>query len=488
MADYQMSSPTDICDIPQNYMEPILFGAACARGTRARLSTEYLHHEQDADGVTVTARDRVSGETFRIRAKYLIGADGGNSMVAEHEGLPYEGQMGVAGSMNIVFKADLSRYVAHRPGVLYWVMQPGSDVGGIGMGLVRMVRPWDEWLIVWGYDIEQGVPEVDDDFAVSVVHNLVGDDTLDVEIQQTSVWTVNNCYATTISKGRVFCVGDAIHRHPPSNGLGSNTSMQDSYNLAWKLAMVLEGHAGEGLLESYQDERAPVAKQIVTRANQSIEEFGPIFEALGLTDTNDPDEMRANMEARKGDTPEASRQREALREAIRFKNYEFNCHGVEMNHRYTSSAIVPDGTPVPEWRRDRELYYQACSRPGARIPHVWVQRGTERLSTLDLVGQGRFTVVTGIGGEDWVEAARAIADETGIPVEAVTIGPGRDVIDVYGEWASVREVSDGGCLLVRPDQHVAFRQKLAAADAASAKEALMGALDSILSREALTDS
>ena len=99
-----------------------------------------------------------------------------------------------------------------------------------------------------------------------------------------------------MSKGKVFCAGDATHRHPPSNGLGSNTSIQDGFNLAWKLAYVLKGKAGEDLLQTYSNERAPIAKQIVTRANQSIGEFGPIFESLGLTNTQDPVKMKENME------------------------------------------------------------------------------------------------------------------------------------------------------------------------------------------------
>ena len=107
---------------------------------RVRFDTEYLALEQDADGVTATVRDRLNGETYQIRAKYLIGADGGRSKVAEDIGLPMVGRMDIAGSMNIIFEADLSRYVAHRPSVLYWVLQPGSNIGGIGMGLVRMVR------------------------------------------------------------------------------------------------------------------------------------------------------------------------------------------------------------------------------------------------------------------------------------------------------------------------------------------------------------
>src|ERR671920_379180 len=216
-----------------------------------RFDSEYLALEQDVDGVIATVQDRLAGETYQIRAKYLIGADGGRSKIAEDIRLPMEGRMGVAGSMNIVFEADLSRYVAHRPSVLYWVLQPGADIGGIGLGLVRMVQPWDEWLIVWGYDINDPPPEVDDEMATRIVHELVGDDTVPVTIRSTSLWGNNKMYATRYRTGRVFCMGDAVHRHPPSNGLGSNTSIQDAYNLAWKLAYVLRGTAGEALLDSY---------------------------------------------------------------------------------------------------------------------------------------------------------------------------------------------------------------------------------------------
>src|ERR1700739_3074720 len=151
-ADYQQASPCLICDIPQTYLEPILVKNATARGTQTRFSTEYLSHTQDEAGVTTTVRDRLTGQVYNIRSKYLIGADGARSLVAEHIGLPFEGQMDIAGSMNITFKADISHYLPSRPSILYWVIQPGSNVGGIGAGLVRMIRPWREWLIVWGYD------------------------------------------------------------------------------------------------------------------------------------------------------------------------------------------------------------------------------------------------------------------------------------------------------------------------------------------------
>ena len=465
-AEHYLSSPCHMNDLPQTYMEPLLFKTACSRGTQARMSVEYVSHVQDKDGVTATCRDRLTGQNFTVRAKYLVGADGGNSLVAENEKLPFEGKMGVGGSMNILFRADLSKYVAHRPSVLYWVMQPGADVGGIGMGLVRMVRPWNEWLIVWGYDINQPPPEVDAKFATTVARQLIGDPTIDIELISANTWTVNNMFATRMQEGRVFIMGDAAHRHPPSNGLGSNTSIQDSFNLAWKLAAVLKGHATPKLLDSYSEERAPVARQIVTRANKSIAEFGPIFEALGMDGGVDHEKIQRNMDARCDTGEKAEKQREALRQAIAFKKYEFDCHGVEMNQRYNSVAVVPEkGTP-PGDGIDMELHYVPTTFPGARIPHVWVfDKYGREVSTLDITGRGAFTLVTGIGGEAWVAAAQKLSKQLGMEIRTRVIGPRRDYEDHVGDWARAREISDSGCLLVRPDHHVAWRAHKASANA-----------------------
>jgi 2,4-dichlorophenol 6-monooxygenase len=480
-ADYTLASPSEHCDLPQTLLEPILIGHAAARGSHIRFDTEYLGLHEHDDGVTVHVRDRVAGNTYTIEAKYVIGADGGRSKIADDIGLPFEGQMDVAGSMNIVFHADLSAKVEHRPSVLYWVLQPGSDIGGIGMGLVRMVRPWDEWLVVWGYDIDEPPPQLDDDAAIQIVHNLIGDDTVPVTIRSTSLWGNNKMYATRYRHSRVFCMGDAVHRHPPSNGLGSNTSVQDAYNLAWKLAFVLRGDAGEGLLDSYDEERAPVGKQIVLRANKSIEEFGPIFEALGFTDTSDPRVMNERMRARADDTPEAARQREQLRRALELKDYEFNAHGVELGQRYESCAVVSDATPEPPYTRDPELYYHPTTWPGARLPHCWLGAQGHKVSTHDIAGKGRFTLLTGISGQRWADAARRVSEQLGIQIAAHVIGPGREYTDVYDDWARLREVAEDGCVLIRPDAHVAWRAATMVDDPASE---LLSTLESVLDRAA----
>jgi 2,4-dichlorophenol 6-monooxygenase len=478
-ADYQLASPCLTVDIPQTYLEPILVRNATVRGTQARFSTEYLSHTQDADGVDVRVLDRLTGSEYTIRARYLIGADGARSKVAADIGLPYQGRMDIAGSMNITFKADIAPYVGHRPSVLYWVVQPGSNVGGIGAGLVRMVRPWNEWLIVWGYDIDDEPPTVDEAAAKQIVRNLLGMPELEVEITGTSLWGNNEMYATHLQQGRVFCAGDAIHRHPPSNGLGSNTSVQDSYNLAWKLAAVLRGQAAPSLLDTYSAERAPVAERIVKRANKSSREFVDIFVALGVTEAKNEAEMIEQIEERKANTPEGAAKRAALVTAMELKNYEFNAHGVELGQFYRSSAIVSDGSPAPESTRDADLYYQASTVPGSHLPHAWVGDNRRRIAMMDLAPYSRFTLITGIAGEAWAAAADKVAQELGVPLSTVVIGPGREVTDLYYDWAKVREVEEAGALLVRPDKHIAWRSGSLPADPV---RTLHDALASVLGR------
>ncbi len=178
------------------------------------------------------------------------------------------------------------------------------------------------------------------------------------------------------------------------------------------------------------------------RANQSIEDTARIFDALGLLST---EEMVAHVAARKEATPEAEKRRTALREAIAFKDYEFNCHGVELDQRYESTAVVPDGSPREAPTRDAELYHHPSSRPGAKIPHAWLTTDHRRqVSTLDVVGHGRFTVVTGIGGDDWTAAARRAGAALGFTVPVVVIGPGQAHDDLYGDWARLRGTSAGG--------------------------------------------
>jgi 2,4-dichlorophenol 6-monooxygenase len=214
----------------------------------------------------------------------------------------------------------------------------------------------------------------------------------------------------------------------------------------------------------------------VLRANKSIEEFGAILAALGLTDTEDPAVMQRHMAQRMAATPAGREQREALRRALELKNYEFNAHGVELGQRYASSAVLPDGTPEPEYTRDPELYYHPTTWPGARLPHVWLGRDGHKVSTHDLAGKGSFCLLTGIAGQAWADAAVKVAEKLRIPLAAHVIGPGREHTDLYDDWAQAREVAEDGCVLIRPDAHVAWRSAGPVTDPAATLERVLNSL------------
>ena len=478
IGDYLQQSPCTMLDIPQTFMEPVLIHHAAARGASLAMNTEYLSHVQDADGVTVSLRDRLSGRAYAVRAKYVVGADGARSRIVEDLGLPLEGHLARAGTHYTLFRADLSRFVAHRPSILYWIVSPDAAFGEIGQGLLRTIRPWDQWIAGWGFDKDAGEPQYSDDELVRRIRILIGDDTVPVGIESRMIWYVNQQYAPVYSKGRVFCAGDAVHRHPPSSGLGSNTCIQDAFNLAWKLAYVVKGWAGPGLLDSYTLERAPVGRQVVLRANQSRLDYAPLNAAF--RDLDSPDPVRDGLRRLADPGPEGVARRAALADALALKNTEFNALGTETNQRCVSAAVIPDPDAGEEtFARDPGLHAQATTRPGAKLPHAWLV-GTDgrRVSTLDLVGRGLCSVVTGLAGRAWVEAAAALGDPG---LRTVTIGaPG--ALDAYCDWHRLRGTDEGGALLVRPDGVVAWRHRAAPAGVDDARRRLKAALDAVLDR------
>ncbi len=480
IGDYLQASPCPMLDLPQTFMEPLLLKHAAARGASLAMNTEYLSHRQDADGVTVTLRDRLAGREYAVRARYLVGADGAKSKIVEDIGLPLEGHQARAGTQYILFRADLSRFVAHRPSILYWIVTSHASFGEIGQGLLRAIRPWNEWIAGWGFDLAAGEPRHDDETLVRRIRILIGDETVPIEITRRMTWYVNQQVATHYSKGRVFCAGDAVHRHPPSSGLGSNTCLQDAFNLAWKLAYVVRGYAGPKLLESYSLERQPVGAQVVARANQSRLDYGPLNACL--RDMQAPNPVEAGLAELSSPGPAGVARRAALADALQLKNTEFNALGVESNQRCVSEAVIPDPDDAPEqWRRDPTLYAQPTTRPGAKIPHAWlVGPDGHRISTLDLVGKGAFTLLTGLSGTAWTDAVGTLD----LPfLRCVVVGaPG--ALDVYASWYRMREIDEAGALLVRPDGVIAWRSRAGVHDAGQARQRLLEALRRVLDRAA----
>lgn len=288
-----------------------------------------------------------------------------------------------------------------------------------------------------------------------------------------------------------FCLGDAVHRHPPLNGLGSNTCIQDAFNLAWKLAYVCKGLASPSLLSTYSSERQPVGHSIITRANQALRDHFHIWDALGMLPT-DLSERKQILEALKSATPQGSNRRRALRATIKHTSHEFNGLGIEMNQHYEGQGIymADEAHPYEQFGRaveDKILYHEPSTYPGSRLPHAWLNKATpeEPISTIDLAGHGSFILLTGIGGGAWKEAAATVAEKLNIPIQACSIGFRQDWEDVYFEWENIRGVEESGAVLVRPDRFVAWRAPETLQDSEACEGKLLMVMRSILGFEGL---
>jgi 2,4-dichlorophenol 6-monooxygenase len=470
-------SPGKGCDLPQDRFEPILIDEAMSRGVVTRFSTTFVGLEQDADGVTTTLEDRVTGAKFTVRSRYVIGADGGQSPVAQAIGLPMTGESGIAPALNVRFRADLSKYFEDRPGSIFWILQPGRE-GRIGNAMLRMVRPWNEWVIGFVH-LGEAVADLSPEEIVREVRAIIQDDDVDIEVTGVYAWRINHVIADEYSSGRVFCAGDAVHRHPPMNGLGGNTCIQDAFNLAWKLAAVLRWNAGPELLATFDTERRPIGKHVVDRALAGWHQNPDVVRSLGIDPAASPIERERQFNLLFEQSEVGDARRVAFEKAKQSKVMSYHAHGTEMNQVYVSSAVLDEGLAPVVYARDPELYYQPSSRPGSRVPHAWVQHHGKTVSTLDLCGPEQFTLLTRVRGQEWIDAAQVAAERLGVPLRAFRIGAGAEVSDLYGDFGRNSEIGETGCLLVRPDQFVAWRQESAPADP---YDTLVDAINSCLSR------
>jgi 2-polyprenyl-6-methoxyphenol hydroxylase-like FAD-dependent oxidoreductase len=442
-------SPTGRMFIDQDALEPILRARAEELGARLRYRTECTALAQDADGVTATLTDLDDGSASLVRARYVVAADGNRSPVRQRLGIGLRGHGVLSDSITIYFRAeeDLTPLLAGRnQGVLY-VTNPMlrgffrlDRSGNAGFLVVNLIGDTARPEIVAAYpaapwaNVAAGITEAK---ALELLRAAIGVPGMALTIKDIATWRATADIADSYGDGRIFLAGDAAHVVPPNGGFGGNTGVHDAHNLAWKLAAVLGGTAGPGLLATYEDERRPVGEFTVEQSySRYVTRVAPYLGTGGIQPVLDDLYL-------------------------------------ELGYRYASAAIVaePGDDAAPVHPRD------GGGRPGTRAPHAWVQCDGRRISTLDLFGR-EFTLLAGPRGGPWREAARVASASLGVIVDVY-----QQDADLSGELTAAYGLTPEGATLVRPDGYIAWRSP--GAHPAS-PDILTGVLQAVLGRARLS--
>jgi 2-polyprenyl-6-methoxyphenol hydroxylase-like FAD-dependent oxidoreductase len=422
--------------VPQPVLEEVLRAAVADSPLAAMVTGWKVETVQASEAGYAAVVTDASGAERTINAEYVIGADGATSAVRRNLGIRLEGGSATLSNISILFRSEgLASAVALDPAVQYWVV--GADTSGM-VGPMDLDGTW--WAIIQGVNPEE---TVDTAKAGGMVRSLVGAD-VDIEVLATDPWTARMLLAPEYRRGAVFLMGDAAHLNPPWGGHGFNTCVGDAANLAWKLAAVLKGWAGANLLDSYEAERRPVAARTISDAAANGKALAYHFADPALL----------------ADGPAGAAAREAAHEALAVKQSEFDSLGLVLGYAYGDSpAVVPDGSPAPA---EDPIVYIPSASPGALLPHAWL---AESVSVYDLLGQGYTLLVdadalAGRSAEDIFAAVVEAGKRKGTPVVITAVGPfddGTPPSELWGAYA----------VLVRPDQHVAWRGSSSEAAAAA---------------------
>ncbi len=463
---YAADSPCRATNLPLMQLEPLLRAMAESRKPgELRFHHELLAFAQDSGGVTATVRDHARGAEYRVRAQYLVAADGGKT-VGRALGVEMQGPRRLRRMINTFFSADLSSWIDDDGALIHYILSPdGTGVWSAG-GLVKSgPTRWDRHSESWVLfrEVSADDPDaLDETTLLPRLRELLRIPDLDARIHKVALWDIEGVVAKSYRAGRVFLAGDAAHRHPPVSALGLNTAFGDAHNLAWKLALVLSGKVPDRFLDTYEPERQPVGARVAEWALNGFRTRSILDAAIGLI-TGDREANRRAFEALLADTPDGATRRAIFAEALRIQRIGPQAHDMEIGYTYEKGALVSDGTPPPT-RDPMAGDYRPCARPGSRLPHAWVENGGERLSTHDLVGIDKFLL---IGGDVWRSAAAEATSTLGVQVDFAPLRVPRGLLGVL----------DDGAVLVRPDAHIGWRCPRAARDPATA---LVDALRALL--------
>jgi 2-polyprenyl-6-methoxyphenol hydroxylase-like FAD-dependent oxidoreductase len=495
-------SPIHAVQYPQHRLEPLLWkwieqqpAITFCRPYRCVAMTT------DADGARAEVVHQATGEKTVVRAEYAVACDGASSPVRRALGIAMPGAI-LQHMIGVHFVADLSRWVQHRKSILYWILN--RDLMGV------LIAHWlpSEWVLFTPYfPPQQHISDFTHAVCRRLIERAVGTrDLPDLQIQRVGSWVMSAKLAEHFRLERVFLAGDAAHCFPPTGGLGLNTGVQDAHNLAWKLAAVLLGKAGPRLLDTYEAERRPVARDNLEHSVQNYENMNALNQVADL-DVRHLRRLEALQASRIFRWLPVSWQRGLVAAALRFalrrlevldrdgehgdrlrarfrallpgQMPHFRYLGLDLGFAYRAGAVISESSPKPE-AAEPVMDYLPTTWPGARLPHLWILKSGSRCALHDVLDPAVYTLLTHSPGKDiWRQAAERIGRGNCMSVKCWSIGPPgeADLIDEQAVWPQLSEIEASGAVLVRPDGHVAWRCRHAPEDPAAILASLLRQLE-----------
>lgn len=410
---------------PQNMFDPVLQKFARNQPSiDLRYGHRFVSFSESADGVTAEIDNLATQQRLQVRAKYLVGCDGGRSAVREQMGIEMQGKGLLTHTTNIVFRCpEFNSLHDKAPGYRYMFVGPNGT-----WATIVAINGNDQWrMSIIGNAQER--PRYSDEQVKEFAHQLMGKP-FELEILSHLRWSRTELVADSYGRGRVFIAGDACHLTSPTGGLGMNTGIGDAVDLSWKLSACLQGWGGETLLESYTVERRPVALRITQFSTGNLAIMKQVPSAEKVLEVG-----AEGAAARKAVG-------KALLDGLKREWFSQNMH---LGNRYATSPVCvfnePEDLAEIQADYDNAVDYVPSTRPGCRAPHAWLEDGR---STLDLFGRSFVLMVSGD-----VEQARPLVQQAQarkMPLDPFAL---QDV--------AIQKLYARRFVLVRPDGHVAWR-------------------------------
>ena len=416
-------TPTPLRNLSQHLLEPLLVSELKNRGIDVEYGSTWEALEEGPNGVISTAA--TDSQIEKISSKWLIACDGASSSVRNACGISMVGPDNLQKFFTVHFKADLKSLTASNPGILYWICDPRAGGTLISHG------GDNEW--VYMYPIAEGdEAQISPSECDQLIRNAIAPTSATITVLRQSSWTMTSQFADSYRLSRVLLAGDAAHRFPPSGGMGLNTGIGDIHNLMWKIDRIEAGEADVALLDTYEKERRPIAERNAQASMDNAFKMFEVFMALGVD--ADTEVAFANLNRVLEDTEGMK----VLDQAIQNQATHFDMLGLQIGYRY----ILPTSTTELEPLTDEIIRnYRPSVEAGNRLPHGWLERNGEKISSLDLVSLDDYLI---IGGSEFVS-------------DLPHIKIGQDVQDTDNWWSQILGLSSNEGLLVRPDQHIEQR-------------------------------